>query len=179
MKNFKVKVSKLMSYLLRHNPKNLEMSENGFILLDSLVKEIQKRYSWANVAYIKDLVAKDKKGRYEILDGKIRARYGHSIKVKIRLPLASPKRLYHGTSKASSEKILMEGLRPMGRQKVHLSQSIEDAIQVGKRKTSRPVILEIDSERAVREGIKIEKASERIYVANYIPAKFIKILNKI
>jgi len=38
----------------------------------------------------------------------------------------------------------------MGRQRVHLSQSIEDALRVGKRKTIKPVILEIDAEEALK-----------------------------
>jgi len=78
------------------------------------------------------------------------------------------------TSEEAAEEILRKGIKPVERRKVHLSASIEEATEVGKRRTSEPVILEIDIERATKEGIRIEKASEKVYVADYIPPKSIK-----
>lgn len=164
-----------MSYLLRHNPRSLEIAEDGFVSLAKVVAVIRSHYPWVDEPYIRQIVSTDDKSRYEIKGDRIRARYGHSIPVKQTLPLASRQKLYHGTTMPSAERILVEGLKPMARQKVHLSATVAEAIKVGRRRTDKPVILEIEAKKAIREGIEIGKASEMVYLADYIPAKFIKL----
>jgi RNA:NAD 2'-phosphotransferase (TPT1/KptA family) len=56
--------------------------------------------------------------------------------------------------------IIREGLRPMRSGKVHLSRTIGDAVQVRKRKTSRPVILKIDTKNPMAGGIRIKRVAE-------------------
>ena len=171
----KIKVSKAMSYILRHR-KSPKMREDGFMSLKALLKDLRRRVPYADEELVIDVVRSDPKGRYELRDGMIRARYGHSIDVRIELPAADVATLYHGTTAEAAAEILREGLKPMGRRKVHLSASVEDAIEVGKRRTDRPVILKIDAEAAMAEGIRIEKATDRVYVADFIPPKFISLL---
>jgi putative RNA 2'-phosphotransferase len=61
-----------------------------------------------------------------------------------------------------AKEILKEGLKPMRRKRVHLSKTVEDAIEVGRRRTANPVILKIDAQKAIHEGIRIEMATDRI-----------------
>lgn len=42
--DLKVKVSRFMSYLLRHNPGGLQMDERGFVRLDDLLRRVRARY---------------------------------------------------------------------------------------------------------------------------------------
>ena len=42
--DLRVKVSKYMSYLLRHNPDGLIMDEYGYVDLESLVKKVRERF---------------------------------------------------------------------------------------------------------------------------------------
>ena len=46
-------------------------------------------------------------------------------------------------------------------------------MKVGMRRTRNPVILRIDAESAIREGIIFEKANELVYLSGEIPPKFI------
>ena len=62
----------------------------------------------------------------------------------------------------------------MKRKWVHLSPTIEIATQIGLRRTDKPVILEIDVEAARKDGLKIYKATETVYLASQIPPKYIK-----
>lgn len=163
-----------MAFLLRHDPKDMEISRDGFVNLSELLKLLRKRFPWIDESYIRQLVKEDEKERYEIVGEKIRARYGHSIDVELSFPLAELDKLYHGTSKAMAEKILQEGIKSMGRRKSHLSVSIEEATEVGRRKTHDPVILEVDAGKAIKKGVRIEKASKKVYTADYVPPKFIK-----
>lgn len=78
----------------------------------------------------------DKK-RHEILGGKIRALYGHSVPQKIQKENSIPPSiLFHGTKRELVQQILSEGIQPMGRQYVHLSVDIDTAKIVGKLKGS-------------------------------------------
>ena len=151
------------------------MSRDGFVKFKELLRVVQKRYPKVSEIELKRTIEDDPKGRYELKNDKVRARYGHSINVMVKLPQATLSRLYHGTTPGASHQILREGLKPKGRLKVHLSASVKDAIEVGKRKCREPVVLEINAKAAKKAGVKIEKASERVYVANEIPARFIKI----
>jgi len=169
----RTKISSFMSYIIRHNPMGLEISKDGFVPIPKLVDLMRKRYPWLDEGHLREIVVRDRKGRYEITDNKIRALYGHSIDASPPLSLSSIETLYHGTTKESAEKILTEGLKPMGRKKVHLSRSIEDAIDVGRRRTNNPVVLQIDCKAAMDNGIKVEKATDRVYCANYIPVEYI------
>lgn len=162
-----------MSYILRHDPSGLEISEEGWVDLDGLLEDLQDRWSEVDKKDVERIVDEDPKGRYEIKEDRIRARYGHSIDVDPTLETVSVENLYHGTTAEAADEILKEGLKSKGRQKVHLSSDIEGARSVGERRTSSPVILKIDVGGATEEGIQVERASERVYVADKIPPRFI------
>lgn len=168
-------ISKYMAYLLRHEPSGLDVSNEGFVGLSSLIDKLCDRWPEITKEDIREVVERDPKGRYEIKEGKIRARYGHSIDVEPTLNEATADVLYHGTTSQATQNILEEGLKSKGRQKVHLSATVEDAMEVGRRRTKNPVILRIDVGEAQSEGTKIERASDKVFVADYIPSKFISI----
>lgn len=171
----KTKISKYMSYILRHNPENLEIDEYGFVDLNELIRKIREKFPNADESLIRGIVERSERRRFEIRGGKIRALYGHSIPIKMGLnedPLV--KTLYHGTTPEAAEKILKIGLKPMKRRWVHLSPTPEIARRVGLRRTNRPVILEIDVERAREDGVKFYKATEEVYLCDHIPPKYIR-----
>ncbi|KXB04658.1 hypothetical protein AKJ49_01840 [candidate division MSBL1 archaeon SCGC-AAA382A03] len=174
----RTKASKQIAYLLRHNPVGMKISKEGFVNLNELLEKLQERWTSLSKKDIRELVETDPKGRYEIKNQKIRARYGHSINVNPTLEKAQEGTLYHGTTSKAAQKILEEGLKSKGRQKVHLSNSVEDAIEVGKRRTDDPVILEIDVGTASKAGVNIERASDKVYVSDNIPSQFISMKRK-
>jgi len=170
-------VSKYVSYLLRHNPENLKMDNEGFVRIGDLLNNLRKRYD-VDERFVREVVEKSDRRRFQIVGDKIRAVYGHTIDVKIRLPLDENVRfLYHGTTERSASIILREGLKPMKRGWVHLSATTEIARDVGKRRTTKPIILVVDAEKARREGIKFYKATDQVYLSEEIPSKFIQILS--
>ncbi len=169
----RTKISKQMAYLLRHEPSGLEISDEGFVDLEELLDKLRGRWPGLGKDEVREVVERDPKGRYEIDGNKVRARYGHSIDVDPDLSLANVDTLYHGTTPKAARSILEEGLRSRGRQKVHLSRNPVDAVEVGKRRTQNPVVLEIDAEGAIKKGIKIERASDRVFVSEDVPPEFI------
>lgn len=174
----RTKVSKYMSYLLRHNPENLRMDKHGFVNLNELLNKLRQRFQ-VNEKLILEIVQKSSKRRFEIVGDKIRALYGHTIPVEIKLEEDKAiRKLYHGTTTDAASKILKTGLKPMKRKWVHLSPTVEIAKEVGLRRTNEPVILEIDVEAARKDKVKFYKATEKVYLCKYVSPKYIRSLNK-
>ena len=170
----KVKISKYMSYLLRHNPENLKMDRHGFVSLKELLKKTGERFHIGD-KFIIDIVERSERKRFEIVQGKIRALYGHTIPVELELEEdKTVKVLYHGTTSDAVSKILKTGLKAMKRRQVHLSPTIDIAISTGLRRTKDPVVLQIDAEAARKNGARIFKATETVYLCSYVRSEYIK-----
>lgn len=173
-RGLRVKISRYMSYLLRHNPENLEMDRHGFVGLDGLLEKIRERFQ-VDKNFILEMVEKSDRKRFEIVEDKIRALYGHTIPVRLELEEDKVVMvLYHGTTPKAATKILKVGLKPIKRRWVHLSPTIEIAVRVGLRRTNKPVVLEIDAEAARKNGAKFYKATDAVYLCSYIQPEYIK-----
>lgn len=172
---FRERVSIYMSYLLRHNPQGLGIDEKGFVKMSRLAEKISKRFP-VDESFIRELVEDADKKRFEIVDDRIRALYGHSVKVRSNLREDQEiSVLYHGTAHQSLPRILREGLKPMGRQWVHLSPTRGIAEDVGKRRTQQPAILLIDAASARRAGMKFYRATDKVYLCRKIPPAYIEV----
>ena len=171
--DLKVRVSKYMSYLLRHDPENLKMDRHGFVFVDELLEKLNERFE-IDKEIILEIVERSDRKRFEMLGDRIRALYGHTIPMKLELEEDRVVEvLYHGTTPDAASRILKVGLKPMKRRWVHLSPTVEIAREVGLRRTRNPVILEVDVEEARRDGVRFYKATDKVYVCNAIPRRYI------
>ncbi len=154
------------------------LDEGGWVDIDLFLEGLRKHSKNFENVTIHDLekvIEGSDKRRFEIKNGKIRATYGHSLPSKIKKQLTVPPEiLYHGTTPKAAESILMTGLKPCGRQYVHLSVDIKSAYKVGRRRTKEPVILEVMAQDAYNAGINFYKEDGGIWLSDAIPAKFIK-----
>jgi putative RNA 2'-phosphotransferase len=106
---------------------------------------------------------------------RIRALYGHSTPQKLlKEPAAPPAILFHGTAPKTVALIRKEGLRPMGRQYVHLSADIPTATQVGRRKAKDPVILPIRAAEAHEAGMRFYRGNDLVWLADAVAPAFIE-----
>jgi putative RNA 2'-phosphotransferase len=176
------KLSKEISYALRHAPweYELELDSVGFVPTEQLLSVINESNSYGREITAVDfehIIEISDKKRFEIKGDKIRALYGHSVPMHIsKEPIVPPAVLYHGTSHKACELILNDGLKPMGRQYVHLSVDTDTALQVGKRRDRQPVILKIDAERASKDGIIFYEGNDKVVLADFVPERYIEIL---
>lgn len=173
----RLKLSKFVSGVLRHYPHKLglELSPEGFIDIDKLVNALRnvKNYEWVQKDHVVAIARLDPKGRFEIIGNRIRARYGHSIPVKIRYVKVTYRgTLYHGTTMERLPSILREGIRPMKRKYVHLTTDLGDACERALQREGEPVILVIDGRR-LSGSRGLYKATDRIYLAKYVPPDMI------
>jgi putative RNA 2'-phosphotransferase len=169
-------IGRTMAGVLRHFPEKfgLEMDDQGFINLREFVNALKnqsKRYHWLRPHHIIAIIETDPKGRYQISNDMIRATYGHSIELNLRLPTENiPDSLFYPTTQEEADILLETGLKPSDRKMVHLSKTYDDALSAGKVRTREPIILEIDAKRAIEDGIVIGQAGRTVFLAPEIPA---------
>ncbi len=171
-------LSKFMSLLLRHEPEKygLILDADGWADCGRFLDIIRNQPDFEDINFddIHRAIERSDKKRHEIVDGKIRAVYGHSLERKIeRIPAEPPEMLYHGTARHFLDSILLKGLVPKKRQYVHLSQDQATAFQVGLRRDRQPLVLVINAQSAWQSGLKFYQADGQIWLADSVPAEFI------
>lgn len=174
------RLSKTIAHALRHEPwlYELELDGEGWTELDELVTGLRGQGpEWASLqrSDIEQVLHTADTRRFEIQGSRIRALYGHSTPSRLlKQPAPPPALLYHGTSPQAAESILATGLRPMNRQYVHLSIDRRTARLIGRRKAPSPAILQIMAAEAHAAGIGFYVGNERVWLADAIPALFIR-----
>ncbi len=179
-----LELSKTVSHALRHAPEEygINLDDEGWVETDLLLKSLgEKNPEWQHleVEDLKYMISQSEKKRHELEGEYIRAIYGHSVDGKFRKDSKKPPEiLYHGTSRKTAPIVLKDGIKSMDRQYVHLSQVVKEAVRVGKRKDSEPIILQIDAEKAFEEGVRFYEGNDRIWLSDYIPPNVISIYKK-
>ena len=170
---------RIMAGVLRHFPDKigLMMDGKGWVDVSALVDALctsRSGFHWLRNQHIEAIAATDPKGRYQIDGGMIRATYGHTIDLNLDdLPVASNDKFYYPVTEEEVDIIIEGGLHPIDRKKVHLSGTMEKAIEAGKVRTEDPFILSIDGTKAKEDGIRIYHAGKDVYITDSIDAKYI------
>jgi putative RNA 2'-phosphotransferase len=171
-----VELSRAMSHALRHDPARygLVLDAEGWTPVSAVVDGLRTAGVDASEAAVRAVVATGSKQRHELSGAWIRARYGHSVEGAVELPVAEPPSvLFHGTSSAAAAAIRVEGLRPMGRQYVHLSPARETAVRVGSRRVESPVVFTVDAVGAARAGVVFRRGNDDTWLAPSISPEFL------
>lgn len=174
-----INISKAISYALRHKPEEfgIKLDNEGWVDFVAFCKALAKHKPSIHVdkETIERIIAESDKKRFELVDGRIRATYGHSVTSKIKFKESVPQgNLFHGTSHAAYKQICKEGLKPMNRQYVHLSVDIATAKKVGMRHDKNPIILTIDATKMHSDGFKFfHSANDGTWMCERVPGKYI------
>ena len=178
-----VRISKFISLVLRHKPEviNAKLDSEGWLDIKTLLRGIENKFNIKfSLLDLKRIVKNDDKQRYSFDDtiDNIRANQGHSINVDLGLiPIKPPKTLYHGTGLKSVKSILDNGIIHMNRTYVHLSCDIDTATKVGLRH-GELVIFKVDSEQMYKDRYKFYLSKNGVWLTDYIPKKYIEILEE-
>ena len=172
-----IKMSKLIAMTLRHKPEalGLAMDEHGWVETQALIEKLNAIQPF-DMETLEEIVRTDSKQRYAFSADKsrIRANQGHSLPVDQELlPQEPPKTLWHGTATRFAESIERQGLKPMNRQYVHLSDDTQTAILVGRRHGS-PLIYEVDAEAMFKAGYSFYRSENGVWLADAVPPAYLK-----
>lgn len=169
------RISRFLSYLLRHRPRDypLRFDARGFVSWSELTETLRDRFPEITDEEILGVIEGPEKKRFELTEDRVRATYGHSFPVDLGLEsVEPPPQLYHGAARDLAQTILREGLKPRGRQYVHLSPSPEEALAVGSRRDPSPAVVVIDSRAAHANGIPFY-LSGPLFLTREVPPSFL------
>ena len=68
---------------------------------------------------------------------------------------------------------MREGLKPMGRQYVHLSADQDTAVKVGRRH-GKPVLFAVDAARMAGDGLRFYRSENGVWLTDAVPAQYLK-----
>lgn len=167
------RISKRMSYILRHQPDSvsLTLAPGGWVAVDDLLAAIQvSREQMDEVVFTND------KQRFEYSEDatQIRARQGHSAQVDLQYESAMPPDLlFHGTATRFLESIFEKGLIKGQRHHVHLSIDREMMIAVGSRH-GKPVVLEVNAKQMVDDGNQFFVTGNHVWLTEHVPPQYLR-----
>lgn len=171
------RTSRYISLILRHKPEviGISLDEHGWANVAELIEGVSKSRP-LTMEMLEEIVRTDEKQRYSFNEDRtlIRANQGHSIPVDVELPEAEPPEyLYHGTGEKSVEAIDWQGLKPMSRLYVHLSQDEETALKVGKRH-GMPVVYRVMAGEMHRNGYRFFRSVNGVWLTKVVPAAYLE-----
>lgn len=172
-------VSKFLSYILRHRPDQigLTLDAHGWADIQELIARAGRHGTALNIPLIHEVVETSDKRRFILSDDgeRIRANQGHSIPVDLGLTATMPPPiLYHGTASRFVESICRSGLLPRTRHHVHLSATVETAMNVGARH-GKPVLLVVDAAGMAKAGHDFFVSANGVWLADAVPPQFITV----
>ena len=183
-----VRLSKMLSKLLRHDPKDLTLQPDGF----AKVKQILNLTAFRkyNAADIVRVVEGNAKQRFSLQGsgGKllIRANQGHSIKTidqeQLLTRVHDPSEIpvcVHGTYLKAWPVIQATGLDKMKRNHVHMAVGApESGHVVSGMRNSCQIIIHIDVQKAMEDGMIFYKSSNGVVLTEgvILPCYFLKVI---
>ncbi|PHR91897.1 MAG: RNA 2'-phosphotransferase [Blastopirellula sp.] len=171
------KISKRLSYVLRHRPDsvNLDLEEGGWVFVDQLIDALNQSGQSITLSKLELVVAENDKQRFEFSDdhSKIRARQGHSTDVDLGYqPAAPPEVLFHGTATRFLESILQQGLIKGNRHHVHMSMNKQTMLDVGQRH-GKAILLSIDAKQMLTDGHEFYVTGNQVWLTDHVPPDYL------
>jgi len=172
------RLSKFLCVVLRHNPSaaGVEVNEHGWAKVDELIERVRSTGREIDREKLEAIVATDSKTRYSFsADGTmIRCNHGHTIPVDLELPATQPPEfLLHGTGDVHVPSIDQQGLKPVKRMYVHMTESMEMAVSVGSRH-GKPVLYRVHSGAMARDGYVFYRSASQIWLTDRVPKGYLE-----
>eukprot|EP00092_Neocalanus_flemingeri_P006743 GFUD01007283.1.p1 GENE.GFUD01007283.1~~GFUD01007283.1.p1 ORF type:complete len:208 (+),score=43.44 GFUD01007283.1:46-669(+) len=171
-----VKLSKALSWLLRHNAESegFTLLEGGFLPVEDILKH--RRFVGYTVENVEEVVKNCQKQRFGTKEGSngkllIRANQGHSMKtVDVELEEITQAqdclKVIHGTYFKAWNLIQRSGLSRMNRNHIHFAAGEPgDQGVISGMRGSAQVYIYIDVDKALRDGIKFYKSANNVILS--------------
>lgn len=140
------------------------------------VMQDQRNLTWVTQEDVDKLLAEQERKRFELVDGNIRATYGHSFRKPILYKsIEPPARLFIGLPRPAANDARVSGLGPTGRQYVHLSANSEEALKLGHIHDPGAILVTVRADDAAANGIQFHEPAEGLFLVARIPAEYLEI----
>ena len=167
------RLAKFSAYMLGRRPDEFGLlpDSNGFLKIKDFLKAISEEAGWGYVrrSHLNEVLLAERTPEIEIEGNRIRARSrGHLPMIRpVDVP---PKLLYTCVRRGAYARVRDRGIHPSSEQKVMLTVDPELAMRFGRRKDNQPVMLTVNTQAAITEGVLYEQFGEHLYLADFIPS---------
>jgi putative RNA 2'-phosphotransferase len=167
-------LAKLIDYVLSRRPDEfgLVTDAQGFTRIKELLKAINEEdgFGYVRRAHLDEIMLTVPDHSFEISDKLIRS------KLRDQLPrrgyaVNPPKLLYTCVRRKAYPHVLEKGIGPAGYSQVILSSSRDLAERIGGRLDRYAVLLTVQVQHSVDQGVVFLQAGETIFLADFIPAQ--------
>ena len=168
------KLAKFLDYVLSRRPDEfgLVLDADGFVKIKEFLKAVgeEEGFRYVRRAQLDEIMLSVPDPAFEISDNLIRAKF------RDRLPqqsyaMNSPKLLYTCVRRKAYPHVHEKGIRPTAYSQVVLASSREMAERIGRRVDHSAVLLTIQVQNSVDQGVVFFQAGENIFLADFIPAQ--------
>lgn len=166
-------LAKFISYVLGRNPGEFGLvpNDNGYVKIKEFLKAIgeEEGFRYVRRSHIDEILISLPNPPIEIDNNYIRAKFRDSLPNQNQTQ-NPPKLLYTCVRRKAYPMVFEKGIFPMGFNEVVLSSMPDMAKRIGKRKDSLPVLLTVQTQKAIEQGIMFYEAGETLFLAESIPA---------
>lgn len=166
-------LAKFLSYVLERRPDEFGLipDEDGYVKIKDLLKAVCEEDGWRYVrrGSIDELLITLPNPPIEIKDKHIRAKNREKLP-KQTLARELPKLLYTCVRRKAHGFVMEKGISPAGYPHVILSSDSKMAQRMGKRMDQEPVMLTVQVQNSVKQGVVYYEAGETIFLAESVPA---------
>ena len=165
-------LSKFLFYALGRRPDEFGLlpDPNGFVKIKTLLKAISEEDGWKYVrrSHIEELLIVLPDPPVELRGNLIRAKSRNNLPLPILID-RPPTSLFTCIRRKAYPRVIDKGISPSGTGDVILSSNQKMAMRIGKRIDQKPVLLIIQTRKAVEKGVRFYRTGDLIYIAASIP----------
>jgi putative RNA 2'-phosphotransferase len=166
------RLAKLITYALGRKPAEfgLFLDPNGFVKLKEFLKAIHQEdgLKYVRRSHIEEILISQPNPPIEIKANLIRAR--NRDKLPRSAPAQNlPKLLYTCVRRKAYPVVFQKGIVPSGHHRVVLSSCRNLAERIGKRIDSKPVLLTVQTQKSIDQGLVFYTAGQDLFSAESIP----------
>ena len=172
------KKTKFLKTILRHNPDiiGLMVDYEGWAYVDDLLACLANIKFKLSLDELKELMEEDPKGRFAFNRdaSKVRATYGHSFPVDLKLPIVKPpETLYIPTGDKYCQDVEVDGFR-LRNESIWLHDDYESALTWSKKYKS-PKIFKVHTLSMWENGYNFYKDDRGIWRVGEVPAEYLEL----
>jgi putative RNA 2'-phosphotransferase len=168
------KLAKILDYILSRRPDEfgLVTDADGYVKIKELVKAINEEEGLRYVrrAHLNEIMLTVPDHSFEISDNLIRSTLRNQLPPQ-RHAMDPPKLLYTCVRQKAYPHVHEKGIQPTGHSQIILSSSRHMAERIGRRMDRSAVLLTVQVQNSVDQGVVFFQAGEQIFLAQFIPAQ--------
>lgn len=164
--------AKFSTYVLGRHPDEfgLIIDDNGYVKIKEFIQAITETDGWRHVrnSHINDIMLMLNDPPIEVDEKRIRARDRSRLDPPV-ICESPPKTLYVCITHKSYLPVLDKGIHPTAHASIICCKDREMAERIGRRRDNQPIILTVNVQKMMDQGLTFRHAGDLLYLTDVIP----------